>query len=138
MYYKVVKQTSSGCLISCANSYIVPEDWSVTYIPNEWTEPVVKDTLLFCFTSLEAAIEFASDSPNLQIWECEVEGRLLPFNVLSKYSESLESFWHRIKNDPGAFSNYDLDIDIGLREAPKNTIGVSRIKLVKKISEHNI
>ncbi len=73
-YYKVVNNFKSGLRSACTGP-----KYSVQYIPNEWTSPILKGSKLYVFENLQDANTFA-DNDSLEIWECEVENPL-PFRA---------------------------------------------------------
>jgi len=93
LYYKIVN-TEDGVLKSC----IIPKySGGIVYRVGEWTKPVIANSKLFVFNSLESAKNFRGGNWFQSIYECEVINPTLPPSVIvhhmSFYRYTVEKFW---------------------------------------------
>lgn len=129
-YYKAVMERLDGRLQSfCYNdlSHIwmgdEAVDFGVTYIPNKFVKPNVKNTKLYVFNTLEDAQQFCKYS-SAQIWECEVKNPAA-CKILS-YLSSVGGFWTR-KNNHKSTSEYAKD-------CPQGTRTCDAVKLLRRMT----
>ena len=115
MFYKVVRKDSCKGLLSSMSFHL---DVDVTYIPNEWVYP--KIGMLFIFTNLDYAINYADIQLNRLVWECEIMG-VNPLPNRAKYFLDVHNFWKTPLSDRA------------LLPSPKGTAGTYGVKLIKEV-----
>ena len=89
--YKVVV---AGTLKSCrASTWDNSDQWAVTYKLNEWVSPLVKNSKLLVFDTLENAKSFANNNTYPEaIYKCEVR-RVSSQKYISDLVYEVEKFW---------------------------------------------
>lgn len=117
--YKVVRPTEDPDIYRSAA--IHNPLWDVIYRVGVWTEPFFghANSLLFCFGTLAAALEFRVGM--LVIFEAEADGFVMPLRRIGALNP----------NDMHAFWAGDDDARLVL--PPTGTLGAQRLKLVRRI-----
>ena len=123
--YKLVHQINGVLYSYNANSR---KETSLVYKPNEWTKPVLTETTLFYFDSIENAISYEScqysrshDNNRFELWRCEViNGR--PGQPMEILGASIQEF-----------IDYHTQ-GIGLKQYIYGSMVADAIKLLERVS----
>lgn len=123
-YFKCVVAKKGKLFSTCLG--LPDEQVSIEYVPDEFVES--PHGPLFVFDNVNDALSFTTDSFNIQIWECEIEGlrrtkkdlRILP--AVSLTVENVEKFWNDF-----VFGYYDLVSSFD------GTTIVDKVKLIRRM-----
>jgi len=130
-YFKVVR---SYDLSSCCLNDDFPNEFRVFYKLNEWVSPVIENTRLFVFKTLDDARCFISSEyfshGTISIYECEVKNPQKVKYMARVYL--IQNYWKKIFEARKNKKKTDL-YDVIRYDTPKNTYSATQIKLLREV-----
>lgn len=130
-YYKVVTEDNKSLCYEFAG--LKKSKYPIQYKVGKFVEPSVKNTKLYCFSSLFDAKFFISRlgvKISTRIYSCEVKNPGRPKFLAESIDSYLENFWNA-KNKGKKVSPYN---SFFAKTAPLGTVSCDAIKLLEEIT----